>query len=79
MPSFPKGRLAGSATRQTALHVGGACTLSTTTRDAKRCERFQRAARWQPWAYSTNSCVLGLSMRGVEGEGMRAAPDASVL
>ena len=41
MPSFQPSRLAGSATRQTALHVGGACTLSTTTRDAKRCERLQ--------------------------------------
>ena len=71
MPSFQPRRLAGSATRQTRLHVVGACTLSTTTRDAKRCKRFRWAARWQPWAYCTNSYVLGT----VDGrvEGMRAA------
>ena len=41
MPSFRPRRLAGSATRQTRLHVVGACTLSTTVRDAKRCKRLQ--------------------------------------
>lgn len=77
MPSLQLRNFAGSATRRTRLHVVGACTLSPTIRDAKRCKRFQNSARWRPWAYYTNSCVLGLSMRGVEGRA--AAVFASVL
>ena len=41
MPSFQPRRLTGSATRQTRLHVVGSCTLSNSTRDAKRCKRLQ--------------------------------------
>ena len=62
------GRLAGSATRQTPVHVGGACTLSTTTRDAKRCKRFPAGGTVAAVGLFDQFLLPGAIDAGVEGE-----------